>query len=225
MHVLSVFVDESGDSDLQSVHSPYYLFCLVLHDQNSNLGSKISNLDNRLEYTEGKDVCIHTGPLIRGEQIYKHDSLDKRRSLFLEMHHFSRKCDVKYTVFKFLKKESTSKLDLEGKMSRELKFYLDRNQVYFSSFDKIIIYYDNGQEEITRILNIVFYSLFNQVESRRVAPSNYRLFQVADYFCTLELIALKLANNELSNSEKKFFFKSREPQKPYIKTMRKKLIQ
>jgi len=141
------------------------------------------------------------------------------------MYHFSRKCDVKYTVFKFLKKESTSKLDLEGKMSRELKFYLDRNQVYFSSFDKIIIYYDNGQEEITRIPNIVFYSLFNQVESRRVAPSNYRLFQVADYFCTLELIALKLANNELSNSEKKFFFKSREPQKPYIKTMRKKLIQ
>ncbi|MBE5763941.1 MAG: DUF3800 domain-containing protein [Clostridiales bacterium] len=33
MKELSIFVDESGDFDIESKHSPYYIFSLVFHDQ------------------------------------------------------------------------------------------------------------------------------------------------------------------------------------------------
>ena len=30
---LSIFVDESGDFDINSKHSPYYIFTLIIHNQ------------------------------------------------------------------------------------------------------------------------------------------------------------------------------------------------
>ena len=51
----------------------------------------------------------------------------------------------------------------------------------------------------------MFNALLENVEFRKVIPSQYRLFQVADLICTLKLTELKLANNTLSKSEKPFF--------------------
>ena len=73
--------------------------------------------------------------------------------------------------------------------------------LYFNQFDVVKIYYDNGQIEVTRILSSVFNSLLDNVEFKRVIPSNYRLFQVADLICTLKLTELKMQNHILSKSE------------------------
>ena len=70
--------------------------------------------------------------------------------------------------------------------------------LYFNQFDVVKIYYDNGQIEVTRILSSVFNSLLDNVEFKRVIPSNYRLFQVADLICTLKLTELKMQNHILS---------------------------
>ena len=69
----------------------------------------------------------------------------------------------------------------------------------------MIIYYDNGQNELTKILTSVFNALFNNVEFRRVQPSDYKLFQVADLICTWEMLALKAEHNEFSVSERNMF--------------------
>ncbi len=45
-----------------------------------------------------------------------------------------------------------------------------------------------------RILTSVFSILFNNVEFRKVQPSDYKLFQVADLICTWELLAMKATN-------------------------------
>jgi hypothetical protein len=84
------------------------------------------------------------------------------------------------------------------------------------------VYYDNGQVEVTRILSSVFNALLENVEFRKVMPSDYRLFQVADLICTLKLTELKMENHQLSKSEVFFFNDERTLKKNYLKPLSKK---
>ena len=88
-------------------------------------------------------------------------------------------------------------------------------------FDKIIVYYDNGQVELNKLLASVFAIMLPQTEFRKVMPADYRLFQVADLFCTLELICLKDEHHIMSKSEKAFFGSMRNMKKNYLKPMLK----
>ena len=48
MKELSIFVDESGDFDINSKHSPYYLITLVFHDQSKSINHDINVLEEHL---------------------------------------------------------------------------------------------------------------------------------------------------------------------------------
>ena len=58
-------------------------------------------------------------------------------------------------------------------------------------------------------------------EIKKVTPSDYRLFQVADMFCSMELITLKLENSSISASEIEFFGNLRDLKKNYLKPLAK----
>ena len=109
-------------------------------------------------------------------------------------------------------------------MSRAISEILRRHEPYFTSFDRIIVYYDNGQVELTKILTSVFYALYSHVEFRKVQPVDYKLFQVADLICTLELLAAKGASTQFSSSEHSFFDSVRDFKKNYLKNIQKKLL-
>jgi hypothetical protein len=53
----------------------------------------------------------------------------------------------------------------------------------------------------SRILSSVLNALLPDVEFRKVLPSDYRLFQVADLICTLELIRLKMEAKTLAKHD------------------------
>ena len=82
--------------------------------------------------------------------------------------------------------------------------------------EKTKIYYDNGQIEISKILASVFTVLLPEVEIKRVVPSDYRLFQAADMFCSMELIRLKAEASAISASEMEFFGSIRDLKKNYL---------
>ena len=84
------------------------------------------------------------------------------------------------------------------------------------------MYYDNGQVELTRILSSVLSVLLPQVEFRKVLPSEYRLFQVADLICTLELIRLKMDSKTISRHELAFWGKESDFRKNYLKRVYQK---
>ena len=106
--------------------------------------------------------------------------------------------------------------------TRELYTIITKHLDYFNSFDKLILYYDNGQNELTKILTSVFSIMFSNVEFRRVKPADYKLFQVADLICTWELLAIKADKNEFSESEKDFFDSPREFKRNRLKCIRNK---
>ena len=75
---------------------------------------------------------------------------------------------------------------------------------------------------MNKLLASVFAVMLPQVEFRKVIPADYRLFQVADLFCTLELVSLKDERHIMSKSEEAFFGSMRDMKKNYLKPMYKK---
>ena len=178
--------------------------------RNSLRGSKFE--DNR---------AIHTGPLIRREDQYKAQSIDERRKQLFQLSAFVRKSPITYQMFVFDKRNFLDEHELAGRMARELSTFVQSHLEFFQSFDRVIVYYDNGQAEITRLLSITCGALFFDVDFRRAIPADYFLLQAADYFCTLELLKIKHERKALTKSDKAFFYKPKELQK-MIKGMRKK---
>ncbi len=221
---LSIFIDESGDFGAYEKHAPYYIVSMVLHDQSVDISSEIKHLDSAMTNYKYPIHAIHMGPLIRRESIYIYDRIEDRRRLFGMIYNFSRKIDFRYIVAKIGKQECKDVVDMTLRLSKQIIQSLRNNYEYISKFDNLIVYYDNGQIELTKILTSVFNAIFANVEFRKVKPVDYKLFQVADLLCTVELLAEKAKNGVMSKSEKEFFDDSYSFKKVVLKTLRKKRI-
>jgi hypothetical protein len=114
-------------------------------------------------------------------------------------------------------------LDINNNISKQLSLFIKENLCYFQQFDKIIIYYDNGQKQLANILVSVFSSWFHdKFDYRTVSPYEYRLFQVADFICTLSLIENKLSCGQcLTKSESLFFESPRNLKMKYLKQIKR----
>lgn len=222
MRILSVFVDESGDFGKYEKHTPYYIVTMVFHDQSMDISEDIERLDTELRNIGYSNIAIHTEPLIRREEIYVNVSPNERRAIFTKLFYFVLKTSIMYKTFVFEKREFEDALGLEARMHKEFTYFIRQNLSFFHSFDKTILYYDNGQHELTRILNMVLGTELASYELRRVLPANYKLFQAADLICTLALLEKKIENGELTRSEKLIFHTKRELFKEYIKKIKKK---
>lgn len=223
MKELSIFVDESGDFGPYENHSPFYIFCLVFHDQAHSIDKQIKSLESDLcNLNLSKDHCFHAGPIIRREEDYQFLNIQERRRCLNKITSFAKLSDITYTVFSAEKKNLSSPLDLTVQLSKKLSIFIRENYGFFTDFDRIVLYYDNGQVELGKLLAAVFSVLLPQTEMRKVTPANYRLFQVADLICTFELISLKSEHHILSKSEESFFGSMRDMKKNYLKPLLKK---
>ena len=227
MKELSIFVDESGDFGEFSQHAPYYIITMVFHDQAEDISSQITHLDRSIsELGFYGSFAIHTAPLIRREEMYHYYSPNERRALFSKLYYFVLKTNVTYKTFAYSKHEYPDLYKLQGRMARDIAAFFDDHMDYFLSFDNVILYYDNGQKEISSILNTVMALSFTEYEVRRVFPIDYKLFQAADLICTLKLLSLKLETNTgLTRSERLVFHSERDLKKDFLKGIRKKEFQ
>ncbi|MCD7736420.1 MAG: DUF3800 domain-containing protein [Lachnospiraceae bacterium] len=219
---LSVFIDESGDFGPYETHSPYYLVSMVLHDQSIDISGNISAFESHLRNLGYVEHAVHTGPLIRRESIYKNDLVENRKQLFNALFNFSRKLDIHYACAKIRKSECPDVITMTAKLSKAIAEILRSNESFWNSYDRVIIYYDNGQIELTKILTSVFNALYTHVEFRKVKPVDYKLFQVADLVCTMELLSEKAETGNFSASEMEFFDNVRSFKKNYLKHIQKK---
>ena len=222
MKELSIFIDESGDFGEYDYHSPYYIITMIFHDQQENIQPAILRLDQELSYLNLDNLCIHTGPIIRKEEVYINMSVDERRRIFNKMVAFIRQINIRYKCFYIDKKHISDVVESTGRLSKQISGFIRGHYEDFLAFDDVKIYYDNGQVEVSKILSSVFNALLPNPVFRKVMPSEYKLFQAADLLCTLELVRLKLENNMFSKSEKTFFGNIRDLKKNYLKPLSKK---
>lgn len=204
-------------------HSPYYIVTLILHDQDNDISENVSLLNQSLnELGYKSDFVIHTEPLIRKKEDFSHLFPNQRRGLFTKLFVFLKKSDVVYKTFLFDKRDFDKPLKLQGRIAREISLFFRENLGFFLSFDNVILYYDNGQHELTQILNNVLATELLNFDIRKVLPKDYKLFQAADLICTLSLLEKKLKEGTLSKSEMLIFHNERDLKRQFLIPLEKK---
>ena len=223
MKELSIFVDESGDFGDYLKYCPYYIVILLFHDQSINIASDINRLDEKFRHSKLPDGPVHAGPLIRNEGVYKSLTLQERRFLFNSLYYFTKNVNISYMPIIVEKKQLDSKFDLHRRINKHLSNFLKDNLDMFLPCERIVIYYDNGQMDLTKILASAFDTVIGDVEFKKVIPVKYKLSQAADMLCTLELLSTKSENKVLTKSELLFFKSAKDLSKSYLRGMQYKL--
>lgn len=197
---------------------------MVFHDQDNDILNDINHLNFELSKYQINQNLLHTEPLIRNEGIYNGIDANTRRGIISRFNFFVKHANIKYKAFIFHKKQYENNYKLEADIVKTFDTFFDNNSKEFNKFEKIILYYDNGQLELSKILNHTMALHFYDYEIRKINPKDYKLFQVADYACTIELINEKIKNKPMSKSET-FIFKSIKAfKKEFLKVLRMKIF-
>ena len=125
-------------------------------------------------------------------------------------------------MFLCCKKSYENVVDIIGNLSKQISNFIISHYDLFLQYNDVNIYYYNGQVEVSKILSSSFNTLLPNPIFRKVMPIDYKLFQVADLICSMELIKLKLHYSSLSKSELNFFGNLRDLNKNYLKPLEKK---
>lgn len=224
MRELSIHVDESGDwGNYSAKYAPFYIFALVFHDQECSLTDDIKKLDCEMHNLGYLNHVIHTGPLIRKEEFYCNLSPNERRTIFTKIFYFAKKAPISYKVITVSRKEYPDEKTLKERIDILLSRFLEDNLSYFLSFDRVVLYYDNGQPMLSKILLDVFQKKLTNLDRKSdVHTNNYKLLQVADMICTLQLLEIKAKNNELTRSDLCVFHSVKDLKKEFLKKIKEK---
>ena len=216
--------DSNTDFGEYDYHSPWYIVTMVFHEQEASIQEPMEYLNRELSLLGLENHCIHTGPIIRKEEEYSEMDYIERRKIFNKMVTFMRQSGVKYKAFHIEKKHIEDIVEATGKLSKQISVFIREHYDFLLSFDLVKIYYDNGQVELNKILSTLFNAFLPRVEFRKVKPSDYRLFQVADMICTFELLKLKIQNHSFSKSEQIFFGSVNDLKRNYLKIVKRQDI-
>lgn len=219
---LSIFIDESGDFGDYDYRAPFYIISMVVHEQRNDISEQVKNLDRVLAETELKRDFIHIGPLIRREAEYRNLTTKERLHILKKILAFVDKVEFKHTSIIVDKKHISSDTELIQKLSRQLSDFIREHYTYFTSFDKVKIYYDNGQDGVVRVLVAVFSALFDNAEFKKAAQKDYKMLQVADLVCSAKLTELKLQAHTLSQSERYVLGDDKNIKRNFLKPLKKK---
>lgn len=224
MKILSIFVDESGDfGEYNSKFAPQYIFSMVFHEQDNDITENIMKFNTELANLGYYNHVVHTSPLIRKEYVYCNLSPNERRTIFTKLFYFTKSLPIRYKSFIIERKECKTELELRTRAITELERFIVQHHDYFSSFDKIYLYYDNGQKQLASVLQEALGKNLSSYERKLdVSHKKYKLLQVADMICTLELLKIKSDSNILSASEMLIFHKSRDLKKDFLNKIKTK---
>lgn len=224
MSELGIFIDESGVFDLDKTFNnnlkDFYIVSFVFHNKTIEINTEIQNFEKFLiENGFQSEIPIHTMPLIRQQKPYQNFNGDSRRKLFYHLFQFMRKLKLKHKTFICDKKYCSSKQVIKQNLENFIKQMIKDKYDYFNKFDEIVIYYDKGQDYLTKILHRAFSNNLNNYRFKEdVCQNEYRILQCADMVCSLELINQRKQNNEYIKAIEKFFISNNKYNKNYKKT-------
>ena len=211
MKTLNIFIDESGDFGVNNNASDLYVVSFVYLSSLNNIEPFLNALKkrlNKLKFTK----MIHTADLIRHKGDYKDLSIDQRRKIFTAIYQFSRKSPIKLKSIIVNKKYTDTYKLLKKQLTMELNELISNNLKYFQKFDKITIYYDNGQSQLTSILEDVFKN-FNISFINDFDKTKEKLFQVADMLTFIDKYYYKFKHKLYISKNEKIFFENMEMRK------------
>ena len=208
---MSIFVDESGD---RGGKARYYLLTLVIHDQSESIADKIARYDQSLLDSDLPNIP------------YEGIGLQARKKMLYSFNVLTQRLPISYRTFTYRRSEFDDLAKLTARMKRDISNLLFDHLEFFQRFDEVKVYYDNGQDIVKQALDqsIGFVLSKGVVERRKTSMTDYRLEQVADYLCTIELASVKYAAKENGETYNKFFGGIGAFKKNWLKQARRKAI-
>lgn len=205
MKILNIYVDETGEFGFNDKSSKLYGISFTFHEQGNDISNEINNLNARLKKI-GYTGMIHMADLIMKRGDYVNFDINMRKSIFNAIYLFSKKISVKYFTIIIDKKYTNNLKVLKKRIFSEIEKMIIENQKYFNKFKKIILYYDNGQKELGKILNKIFGSFENYEHIIEFNHEKERLFQVSDMLTYIDKLEYKYKNKMSLNNGEKYFF-------------------
>lgn len=165
-------------------------------------------------------------PLMHGNESYKAMDTRMRSRLLAGFASFANKCPITYATFSYQRDRFISDEAMFARMRRDLVLFLFDTLQPFQEYNAVKIYYDDGQNEVTNVLHAAFgYVLGAQtVIYKECDPRHFRLQQIADYICEIELARIKYERSEQSKTEQIFFGSYRDFKKNHLRKIRTKRI-
>ncbi len=151
---------------------------------------------------------IHLADLVARRGEYSQFELKKRKDIFWSIFYFSKRADVKIHTIIVDKRFKNSKTQLNRELAIEINKLF--SFIHIEKFEKVVVYYDNGQEALGAIIDTLLLNK-NNVEHRiEFNHTEKRLFQVSDMLTFVDKIVYKHNNNMTLTNAEKFFFSTKD---------------
>lgn len=206
---LNIFIDESGDFGFVDGSSDLYAVSFTLHESFNPITGELNYLNESLN-KQNYDGMLHLAYLIAKRDDYADYTLAQRQKIFWTIFNFARKVPVKLKTIILDKRYMNNKSQLNKAIFTEISKFVADNKKYFDTFDKIVIYYDNGQETLATILDTIFASNPNVERRIDFDHTKKRLFQVSDMLTVIDKLDYKRKNNIPFTKAESFFFRGKD---------------
>ena len=149
---------------------------------------------------------IHLAGLVARRGDYAHFDLQQRKNIFWSIFYFSKRVKVKIHTIIVDKRYKNNKTQLNRELAIEINKFFESISDYMNEFEKVVIYYDNGQEALGAIIDTLLITK-NNIEHRiEFNHKEKRLFQVSDMLTVVDKIVYKHNNNMQMTKAEKYFF-------------------
>ena len=140
MKELSIFIDESGDFGEITERPAYYLVTLLFHDQKNEIASNVKRLEDSTKNSGLDFEYIHTGPVIRREDVFSGLSIDERRKLLFKMLNFIVGSPITYEMAVVNRKEAPDKISLSGRLIFPMLSFGKQNHKNIVYYRQLILF-------------------------------------------------------------------------------------
>ena len=191
---LNIFIDESGDFGFVDGSSDLYGVSFTIHESDDSIVNDLEYLNNRLKKAN-YDGMIHLADLVAKRGDYSYLKLEQRKNIFWAIFYFSKRVKVKIHTIIIDKRFKNSKTQLNRELAIEINKFFESISDYMNQFEKVVVYYDNGQEALGAIIDTLLITK-NNVEHRiEFDHKEKRLFQVSDMLTFIDKILYKHNHN------------------------------
>ena len=204
----------------------YYLLTLVFHDQADSVAEAVTGYEAKLARADLPNIPFHSEPLMNGHKDYEFLDIEQRKAMLAYFSSFVRKLPISYITFVYRRSQFEDPARLMERMGRGISSAMVEHLGFFQSFDDVKVYYDNGQDIVKQALDRSVGKALSKgvVRRRKTSMTDYRLEQVADYHCTIELALVKYEAEESGETYNKFFGGIGSFKRNWLKQARSKRI-
>ena len=149
---------------------------------------------------------IHLADLVAKRGDYTDFTLEQRKNIFWSIFHFSRRVPVKIHTIILDKRYQNSKAQLNKELYTNINYFFNFIEDYLNKFEKVVIYYDNGQKDLGTIIDKILINKSNIEHRIEFDHKQKRLFQVSDMLTFVDKIIYKHQHNMKMTKAETYFF-------------------